>query len=267
VIRVEFEHVVPVICCDFSTDADEHRLVAWLERRPELADLVQRALELVEDRLGRRPTGGQMRPEDAEEYTQALRQVVAGGWRQIALGRRLGVPEALGLTTEAWVNERLGGYVRLHAPERRDAVAVLTAEGMSNVAIGEVLGVDERTVRRDSANAEQPAERPASSAAPDNGASANAEAEATEPAATNEAKDDVSGNPEPNPHAVAIDVTLSIADAVRYLDRPLADAERVAEMFSPAAAGISREDWTPARFERAGQFLGALTDALREAMT
>jgi DNA-binding NarL/FixJ family response regulator len=37
--------------------------------------------------------------------------------------------------------------------DRRQAVKELAAEGMSNVAIGQVLGVDERTVRR-SENAE-----------------------------------------------------------------------------------------------------------------
>lgn len=96
-----------------------------------------------------------MRPEDAEEYTQALGQVVAGGWRQVALGQRLGVPAALGLTTEEWVEGRLGGYVRLSIPQRREAVAELTApeenggQGLSNRAAADVLGVDKRTVGRD----------------------------------------------------------------------------------------------------------------------
>lgn len=86
---------------------------------------------------------------DAEEYTQALGQVAAGAWRQIALGERLGVPDALGLTTREWVEERLGGYVRLSIPERREAVAELVAEGRTQKQAGDVLGVDARTVRRD----------------------------------------------------------------------------------------------------------------------
>lgn len=90
-----------------------------------------------------------MNPADAEEYTQALGQVVAGGWRQVALGKRLGVPQALGITTEEWVEGRLGGYVRLSIPERRDAVAELIEEGMSTREIGDVLGVDHSTVVRD----------------------------------------------------------------------------------------------------------------------
>ena len=93
--------------------------------------------------------------QEAREYTDALGQVVAGGWRQVALGEQLGVPEALGLTTREWVENELGGYIRLSIEDRRGAVAELT-EGLSNVQAAGVLGVDEATVRRDreSANAE-----------------------------------------------------------------------------------------------------------------
>lgn len=94
-------------------------------------------------------SNGSMSREDAEEYTQALGQVVAGGWRQVALGKRLGVPSALGITVEEWVEDRLGGYVRMSIPDRRDAVAELSEEGMSTREIGDVLGVDQSTVVRD----------------------------------------------------------------------------------------------------------------------
>ena len=90
-----------------------------------------------------------MNPEDAEEYTQALGQVVSGGWRQIALGERLGVPAALGLSTREWVDQRLGGYVRMSIPERREAVAELAAEGLKQREIADVLGVGVATVNRD----------------------------------------------------------------------------------------------------------------------
>lgn len=90
-----------------------------------------------------------MNRQDAEEYTESLGQIVAGSWRQIAWAQRLGVPQSLGLTTKQWVNDRLGGYVKLSMPERREAVLELVAEGESNVAIAEVLGVDEGTVRND----------------------------------------------------------------------------------------------------------------------
>lgn len=46
--------------------------------------------------------------EDAEEYTSSLAQIHAGSWRQILWADRQGIPEALGMTTEAWVRERLG---------------------------------------------------------------------------------------------------------------------------------------------------------------
>ena len=87
-----------------------------------------------------------MRPADAEEYTQALGQVVAGGWRQIALGQRLGVPKALGLSIDEWVQKRLGGYVKLSIEERRQAVVELHAEGQSQRQIAKVIGVDQKTV-------------------------------------------------------------------------------------------------------------------------
>jgi len=41
-----------------------------------------------------------MNREDAEEFSQALGQVIGGSWRIIATAKKLGVPEALGLTTE-----------------------------------------------------------------------------------------------------------------------------------------------------------------------
>lgn len=111
-----------------------------------------------------------MKREDAEEYTQALGQVVAGGWRQVALGDRLGVPAALGLSTREWVEDRLGGYVRLAIPERRAAAAELAEEGHSTREIAEVLGVDHATAARDLAVA---------NATPENGTKALPVANAT----------------------------------------------------------------------------------------
>jgi site-specific DNA-methyltransferase (adenine-specific) len=90
-----------------------------------------------------------MNKDDAEEYTQSLGQVVGGAWRQIALAKRLGVPKALGLSTEEWVNKRLGGYVKTTVEDRRKAVAELAAEGASTREIAEVIGVNNATVHRD----------------------------------------------------------------------------------------------------------------------
>lgn len=87
-----------------------------------------------------------MKPEDAEEYTQSLGQIVAGSWRQIALAQRLGVPKALGLTTEQWVRDRLGGYVRMSKAELHDAVKNLTADGHSLRETGEILGISHTSV-------------------------------------------------------------------------------------------------------------------------
>jgi hypothetical protein len=96
-----------------------------------------------------------MNRDDAEECTQALGQIVAGSWRQIALAQKLDVPAALDMTLDQWVSERLGGDIKLMIDERREAVKELVAEGHNNVAVGDILGVDERTVRRDlSAKAE-----------------------------------------------------------------------------------------------------------------
>jgi phage N-6-adenine-methyltransferase len=93
--------------------------------------------------------------DDAEEFTQSLGQILGGSWRQIALAQRMGVPEALGLSTEEWVQQRLGGYTRLSVSERRDAVRELTSppdqggHGMSQRQAAATLGVSHDTVNRD----------------------------------------------------------------------------------------------------------------------
>jgi hypothetical protein len=78
-----------------------------------------------------------MTPADAEEYTQALGQV---------------------MTVQQWVDDRLGGYVRLSLKERpeemKEAVHELTkpvesgGEGLSTRQAAEVLGVSRETVRK-----------------------------------------------------------------------------------------------------------------------
>jgi phage N-6-adenine-methyltransferase len=101
------------------------------------------------------PERKHVNPEDAEEYTQSLGLIVGGSWRQIAWANRMGVPEALGLSTEEWVNQRLGGYVRLSVSERREAVKELTSppdeggQGMTGPQAADVLGVSDETVYRD----------------------------------------------------------------------------------------------------------------------
>lgn len=88
-----------------------------------------------------------MNPKDAEEYTQALGQVVAGGWRQIALAQRLGVPKALKLSVEEWVKTRLGGYVKYSIAERKEAIKALADDGHSERKIKGILGIDRDAIR------------------------------------------------------------------------------------------------------------------------
>jgi N6-adenosine-specific RNA methylase IME4 len=107
-----------------------------------------RKAEGAASRQARSPQG-RINRDVAEEYTQSLSQIAAGTWRQIALAKRLGVPQALGLTVEEWVHDRLGGYVKMAAAERIPAAIELKADGQSNREIAAVLGVDESTVRED----------------------------------------------------------------------------------------------------------------------
>jgi N6-adenosine-specific RNA methylase IME4 len=90
-----------------------------------------------------------VKTEDAEEYTQSLGQIVAGSWRQVALAKRLGVPRALGLDVKQWVQERLGGYIQMSIPERREAVRNLTDQNFSAREIADIVGVSHDTAARD----------------------------------------------------------------------------------------------------------------------
>jgi predicted transcriptional regulator len=100
-----------------------------------------------------------MKPEDAEEFTQALGQVVAGSYRQIVLARNLGVPKALGMSVEDWVHKRLGGYVKLSIEERKEAAKELMNEGMTQREAAEVLGVDQSTISGDLKVDENPSKK------------------------------------------------------------------------------------------------------------
>jgi hypothetical protein len=111
---------------------------------------------------------------DAEEFSQSLEQIGEGWFRQLALGIKLKVPEALGLSRREW-SDRIGLKVRDRA-ERINIEVELSAEGLSNRAIADVLGVDEGTVRNDrraappDAKPEEDSDQPAENSAPDPGA-------------------------------------------------------------------------------------------------
>jgi N6-adenosine-specific RNA methylase IME4 len=53
------------------------------------------------------------------------------------------------LTTEQWVKDRLGGYVRMSIEERREAVKELSQKGHSRRDIAEIVGVGKSQVDRD----------------------------------------------------------------------------------------------------------------------
>lgn len=113
--------------------------------------------------------------EHAEEWTQAQAQVLGGSWRMIKLAVTLGVPAALDMTTEEWVRQRLGGYIRLEIEERRDAARQLTADGHSQRETADILGVNPSTVNDDLQGGRKrvgyPTPEPASTA-PDQGKAA-----------------------------------------------------------------------------------------------
>jgi phage N-6-adenine-methyltransferase len=84
---------------------------------------------------------------DAEEFSQTLEQIGEGWFRQLALGIKLGAPEALGITRREW-SDRIGLKVRGRA-DRINIETELAAEGLSNRAIADVLGVNHQTVNND----------------------------------------------------------------------------------------------------------------------
>ena len=69
-----------------------------------------------------------MNPEDAEEFTQGLGQIVAGARRQMEEGARLGVPQALGLSPGEWVETRLGATSEDSLPARPEQATEITAQ-------------------------------------------------------------------------------------------------------------------------------------------
>jgi phage N-6-adenine-methyltransferase len=89
-----------------------------------------------------------MNREHAEEFTRTLGQILGASWRQIKLAHRMGVPKALGISTQQWVTESLGGYLKLSPGEQEEAVGELTAEGYSQRQIEAITGINDTRVHR-----------------------------------------------------------------------------------------------------------------------
>ena len=90
-----------------------------------------------------------MTPEDAEEYTQSLGQILDGAWRQASWAIKQGIPSALGLGVEEWGRRIAPRMPRLAIEERREHAAELADEGLSQREIAAALGVSPMTVNRD----------------------------------------------------------------------------------------------------------------------
>ena len=87
--------------------------------------------------------------EVAEKWTQSIARAIDVGYEQIDLAIQTGIPKKLGMAPRDWVNERLGGYVRLSIEARRKAVGELKAKGRSQRQIADVIGVGQQTVNKD----------------------------------------------------------------------------------------------------------------------
>jgi hypothetical protein len=93
--------------------------------------------------------------EAAEEFSDALVQVLSGGFRLADWGQAVGIPSVLGLTAEEWAERKLKGPVRLSRAERRAAVKYLTdppeamGRDLSLPEAAKALGVSESTIDRD----------------------------------------------------------------------------------------------------------------------
>ena len=90
-----------------------------------------------------------MNKQDAIEFTQSIGQIAGGTWRIIALAKKQGVPQAMGLSTQEWVDKHLGGYTRMAIENRREVAIELANGGATTREIAEVLGVSQMTAVRD----------------------------------------------------------------------------------------------------------------------
>lgn len=176
----------------------------------------------------------------ALEYSQSLAQIGDGWWRQLVWATRQGIPNAMGMTVDEW---RSAYYGHLHLPvvERREAVAELSAEGMTQREIGDVLGVSRSQVNRDlvpfGTTDEPVTERPDRALVPDG--------------TTDEQEEDATGS-DPEPWVVLEDALRSVGSLAKSYD-----AARIA-----AAVPARRRAATAKRLRGIGTDLGRVALAL-----
>jgi N6-adenosine-specific RNA methylase IME4/predicted transcriptional regulator len=97
-----------------------------------------------------------MKREDAEAFTLSLERSGEGFFGFIQWAHDNDVPKALGYrSTKEWVNQRVGGYIKIDIGERRELAKKLTGEGYSQRDAADILGVSLGTVNSDVADGVQ----------------------------------------------------------------------------------------------------------------
>jgi len=89
-----------------------------------------------------------MTADDAAEWSEAIGQVNTGGWRQVVLAVKMGVPQELGLEPAEWAAKYMPELGRVPRKELPEAAKELTDAGLTQREAGAVLGVGQRTIGR-----------------------------------------------------------------------------------------------------------------------
>lgn len=96
-----------------------------------------------------------MNRDAAENYSTSLAKIGEGWMEQVAWAFQQDIPQALGLSRAQWMQTYYKHPPKLEAEERREAVRELTTAveegglGLNNSEAADVLGVNEKTIRRD----------------------------------------------------------------------------------------------------------------------
>jgi predicted transcriptional regulator len=91
-----------------------------------------------------------MELEDATDLVDSIGQIGSGMFKTLAVLRRNDVHLQLGYSDFGeMVLDKVGGYFKLQAPERKELVQELIDEGMTQREVADVVGVSQKTVSRD----------------------------------------------------------------------------------------------------------------------